>query len=179
MGKIVVSMYLTLDGVMEEPAWTGPYWNDELSDFQASVFNASDALLLGRATYDGMSVAWPKMEEQGVEGAARFNALPKYVPTTTLEEPQWNASFIKNNFIEEVTKLKQETDQQYLIYGSGQMIHSLMEHNLIDEYHLIVCPIVLGKGKRLFTEQDQRNLKLVDVKTTSTGVAILSYQPAN
>jgi dihydrofolate reductase len=142
VGKIAVSIYLSLDGVMEEPAWTAPYWNEELSDFQGSVLNASNALLLGRVTYEGMSAAWPNMKE---EGADEMNAIPKYVPTSNLEEPQWNASFIKNNFIEEVTKLKQETDQQYLIYGSGQLIRSLMDHNLIDEYHLIVCPVVLGK----------------------------------
>jgi dihydrofolate reductase len=161
---------------MEEPAWTGSYWSDELSDFQGELFNSCDALLLGRVTYEGMSVAWPQMEEAGQEGAAEFNALPKYVPTATLEEPQWNARFIKNNFIEEVTKLKQETDQHLLIYGSGQLIRSLMEHNLIDDYHFIVCPIVLGKGKRLFMEQDQISLKLVGVKTTTTGVVISSYQ---
>ncbi|AOZ93664.1 dihydrofolate reductase family protein [Paenibacillus crassostreae] len=173
MGKIIASIYLSLDGVMEEPAWTAPFWNDELSDFQGEVFKVSDALLLGRVTYEGMAAAWPNMEE---EGAARMNSIPKYVPTTTLGEPQWNASFIKNNMIEEVAKLKQETDKQYLIYGSGHLTRSLMEHNLIDEYHLIVCPVVLGKGKRLFTEQNPKNLKLVDVKKTSTGVAILTYQ---
>jgi dihydrofolate reductase len=176
MGRISVSTYLTLDGVMEEPSWTAPYWNDELSDFQGEVFNAADALLLGRETYEGMSVAWTKMEQTGEEGAAEMNALPKYVPTSTLEEPQWNANFIKSNFIEEVTRLKQGTDRHYLIYGSGQLIRSLMEYNLIDEYHFIVCPIVLGKGKRLFTEQNQKSLKLVGAKTTKTGVTILSYQ---
>jgi dihydrofolate reductase len=173
VGKISVSIYLTLDGVMEEPAWTVPYWNDELSDFQGELLNASDALLLGRVTYEGMAAAWPKMKE---EDAGQMNSIPKFVPTTTLGEPQWNASFIKKNIIEEVTRLKRETDQHYLIYGSGHLIRSLMDHNLIDEYHFIVCPVVLGKGKRLFTEQNQRSLKLVGVKTTTTGVAILSYQ---
>nr|WP_246132293.1 dihydrofolate reductase family protein [Paenibacillus hemerocallicola] len=88
-----------------------------------------------------------------------MNSMPKYVATTTLEEPQWNASFIKNNILEEVTKLKQGTDYQFLIYGSGQLIRTLMDHNLIDEYHFMVHPVVLGKGKRLFTEQDQRETK--------------------
>jgi len=176
MGKISVSMYVTLDGMMDDPSWTTDFWNDELSDFQGKVFNSADALLLGRVTYEGMSVAWPQMEEAGEEGAAEFNAIPKYVPTATLKEPVWNATFIKENFIEEVTKLKRETGQHLLIYGSGQMMRSLMEHNLIDEYHLIVCPIVLGKGQRLFTEQSERRLKLKDVKTTATGVALLSYQ---
>ncbi len=105
-----------------------------------------------------------------------MNTMPKYVVTTTLEEPKWNASFIKNNMIEEVTKKKEGTDQQYLIYGSGQLIRTLMDHNLIDEYYFMVHPVVLGKGKRFFMEQNQRSLKLVRVKTTTTGVALLSYQ---
>lgn len=152
-----------------------PYWDDEMANFQRDVFYPSDALLLGRVTYEGFAAAWSKMKG---EGADEKNSMPKYVATTTLEETQWNASFIKNNIIEEVTKLKQGTDQQYLIYGSGQLIRTLMEHNLIDEYHFMIRPVVLGKGKRLFTEQNQRDLKLVSVKTTSTGVVILSYQPS-
>ncbi|MBB6674081.1 dihydrofolate reductase family protein [Cohnella nanjingensis] len=176
MGKITVSMYLSLDGIMEEPGvWHFPYWDDEMANFQRDVSYANDALLLGRVTYEGFAAAWPKMKD---EGADRMNALPKYVATTTLEEPQWNASFIKNNIIEEVTKLKRETDQRYLIYGSGQLIRTLMGHNLIDDYHFMVHPVVLGKGKRLFLEQDQRGLKLVGAKTTTKGVAILSYQPS-
>jgi dihydrofolate reductase len=176
VGKIVVSMYLSLDGVMEEPAWTMPYWNDELAKFQSDVNLASDALLLGRVTYEGFAAAWPNTKEEPGSGADRMNSMPKYVTTTTLEEPQWNASFIKKNIVEEVTKLKRGTDHQYLIYGSGQLTRTLMEHNLIDDYHFIVHPVVLGKGKRLFIEQGQRDLKLIDVKTTSSGVAILSYQ---
>ncbi|MFC5527927.1 dihydrofolate reductase family protein [Cohnella yongneupensis] len=176
MGKIRASIYLSLDGIMEEPGvWHMPYWDDEMANFQSEVFYPSDALLLGRVTYEGFAAAWPKMKG---EGADEMNAMRKYVVTTTLEEPQWNASFIKNNIVEEVIKLKQGTDHQFLIYGSGRLIRTLMEHNLIDEFHFMVHPVVLGKGKRLFTEQDQRDLKLVGVKTTSTGVAILSYQPA-
>ncbi|QJD82713.1 dihydrofolate reductase family protein [Cohnella herbarum] len=175
MGKIVASIYLSLDGVMEEPGgWHIPYWDDEMANFQRDVFYPSDALLLGRITYEGFAAAWPK--EKG-EGADEMNSMPKYVATTTLEEPQWNACFIKNNIIEEVTKLK-EGIHQFLIYGSGQLIRTLMKHNLIDEYHFMVHPVVLGKGKRLFTEQDQIDLQLIGVKTTSTGVVILSYQSA-
>ncbi|MCD9021060.1 dihydrofolate reductase family protein [Cohnella silvisoli] len=176
MGKITASIYLSLDGIMEEPGlWHMPYWDDEMANFQRDVFYGTDALLLGRVTYEGFAAAWPKMKG---EGADEMNAMPKYVATTTLVEPQWNASFIKNNIAQEVTKLKQETDQQFLIYGSGQLIRTLMEHNLIDEYRFMVHPVVLGKGKRLFTEQGQRSLKLVGVKTTTTGVALLSYQPS-
>lgn len=174
MGKIVASIYLSLDGIMEEPGnWHMPYWDDEMADFQREVFYASDALLLGRVTYEGFAAAWPNMKG---EGADEMNTMPKYVVTTTLEEPKWNASFIKNNMIEEVTKKKEGTDQQYLIYGSGQLIRTLMDHNLIDEYYFMVHPVVLGKGKRFFMEQNQRSLKLVRVKTTTTGVALLSYQ---
>ncbi|MBB6675177.1 dihydrofolate reductase family protein [Cohnella nanjingensis] len=174
MGRITASIYLSLDGIMEEPGlWHMPYWDDEMANFQREVFYPSDALLLGRVTYEGFAAAWPKMKG---EGADEMNGMPKYVATATLEEPQWNASFIKSNIVEEVTRLKRETDHQFLIYGSGQLIRSLMEHNLIDEYHFMVHPVVLGKGKRLFKEQDKRGLKLAGVKTTTKGVAILSYQ---
>ncbi|MFC5405760.1 dihydrofolate reductase family protein [Cohnella soli] len=174
MGKIAASIYLSFDGVMEEPGlWHMPYWDDEMADFQREVFYPSDALLLGRITYEGFAAAWPKIKG---EGADEMNAMPKYVVTTKLEEPEWNATFIKNNIIEEVTKLKQGTDRQYLIYGSGQLIRTLMDHNLIDEYHFMVHPVVLGKGKRFFMDQNQTNLKLLRAKTTTKGVLLLTYQ---
>ncbi|SDM61183.1 Dihydrofolate reductase [Fictibacillus solisalsi] len=178
MGKIAVSLYLSLDGIMEEPAWTMPYWNDEIAKFQSEMLLFStDALLLGRETYEGFAAAWPTMKDE--DGFAdKMNTMPKYVATTTLENPKWNATFIKENFADEVAKLKQNTDQNLLIYGSAQIIRQLMERNLIDDYHLIVHPLVLGKGKRLFTsEMEKKDLKLVDIKTTKTGVTIMSYQP--
>lgn len=178
MGKVVVSEYVSLDQVMEEPAWTMPYWNAELATIQRDLLFASDALLLGRVTYQGFIQAWPDAtDEDGF--AERMNALPKFVATTTLETAEWNAHLIRDNVVEEVTKLKQQSEQNLLIYGSASLVNTLMHHNLIDEYHLLVHPVVVGGGKHLFTTNNhQTALKLVSARTTSTGVVILSYGSA-
>lgn len=176
MRKVKVSMYLTLDGVMENPAWTAPYFNEEVGNFQTDLLFSSDTLLLGRVTYEGMAAAWPTMTDE-VGFADRMNGYPKYVATTTLEEGPWNATMIKDNIVEEVSKIKQLPGQDILIYGSGDLIHTLMEHDLIDEYHFMIQPVVQGSGKRLFKDGSYtKALKLVEVQTTSTGVSILSYQ---
>jgi dihydrofolate reductase len=177
MRKIVASEYLTLDGVMEEPAWTSPYWNDEIAKFKFDELFESDALLLGRVTYDGFAQAWPLMkDEQGF--ADRINSLPKYVATKTLEKGSWNNSnLLKENLIEEITRLKEQPGQNILIYGSSQLVDTLLQHNLIDEYRLLVYPVVLGKGKRLFKDGSNKTLKLVDSKTFSSGVVALTYGP--
>jgi dihydrofolate reductase len=175
MKKVIVSLYLSLDGVMEEPAWTAPYFNHQVGEFQHDLLFASGALLLGRKTFQGMAAAWPAMKDE--DGFAdRMNSIPKFVPTTTLEDAEWNANFIKGNVIEEITRLKQEFSQNLLIYGSGELIRTLMQHDLIDEYHFIVNPLVIGKGERLFKEGiDQKSFKLINTQKTDTGVAILSY----
>jgi len=111
--------------------------------------------------------------------ADRMNSLPKYVAPTTLDDAEWNASLIKENVPEEVARLKQQPGQDILIYGSADLVHTLMQHDLIDEYRLMVFPVVLGSGKRLFQEgSGTKVLRLVDTKTTSTGVALLTYEPA-
>ena len=162
---------------MEEPAWTMPYWNDEIARFKFDQLFASNALLLGRVTYQGFAKAWPSMTDQ--EGFAdRMNSLPKYVASTTLHEAEWDASFIKEDIAEEVASLKQKSGQNLLVYGSGEFVHTLMQHNLIDELRLLVYPVVLGKGKRLFKDGSKATLKLVETKTFSSGVVLLSYQPA-
>lgn len=177
MRKIIISTYLSLDGVMGEPAWTAPYFNEEVGKFQHELLFASGALLLGRETYQGMSEAWVTMKDDN-GFADRINSMPKFVASTTLKEPKWNASFIKENVVEEVEKLKQQAGEDLLIYGSSKLTQSLMEHDLIDEYNLIVNPVIVGSGKRLFKENsEQKSLKLIRQKTTDTGVVILSYQP--
>ncbi len=177
MRKVIVSEYVSLDGVMEEPAWTGPYWNDEIAQFKFDELFASDALLLGRVTYQGFAKAWPAMkDEQGF--ADRMNNLPKYVASRTLTEAEWNANLIKDNIAEEVTKLKQQAGQALLIYGSGNFVQTLMQHDLIDEVRLLVYPVVLGRGKRLFSDPINTTLKLVETKTFSSGVVALIYQLA-
>lgn len=176
MRKVIVSEYVSLDGVMEEPAWTMPYWNDEIAKFKFDELFASDALLLGRVTYQGFAKAWPSMtDEQGF--ADRMNSLPKYVASRTLEEAEWNATLIKENIAEEVSKLKQQSGQNLLVYGSADFVHTLMQHDLIDEYRLLVYPVVLGGGKRLFKDGSKTTLKLVETKTFSSGVVVLTYQP--
>jgi dihydrofolate reductase len=180
MSKIVMTEYLTLDGVFEEPGnWSLPYFNDEAATFKFDEIFASDALLLGRRTYEGFAAAWPAMEdEQGF--ADRMNTIPKYVVSTTMEEAGWNNSIvISENVIEEVARLKQQAGKDILLSGSAELVNSLMPSGLIDEYRLMVHPIVLGTGKRLFKDGiDTANLKLVDTKSTCTGVVILTYQPA-
>lgn len=181
MSKVVAAEFLTLDGVMENPAWTGPYFNDELGEFQHDLLFASDALLLGRITYDGFAAAWPgQQDEQGF--ADRMNSLPKYVASRTLQSATWNAEIIAGDVAAEVARMKQEPGQNLLIYGSAQLVQHLHAQGLIDEYRLMVFPVVLGNGKRLFadapTAGPTTGMKLVSSHITSTGVLVLSYQPA-
>ena len=175
MRKIIAAEYLSIDGVMEEPSWTTPYWNQELSDFQEHLNFSSDALLLGRKTYQGFAQAWPNMTNEG-EFAHRMNSLPKHVASRTLKNAEWNATMIQGDVATEVLKLKQQAGQNMLIYGSGELVRSLMQHDLIDELHLMIFPIILGKGLQLFGGS-QATLKLLDTKITSAGVSILTYQP--
>ncbi|MDJ0332239.1 dihydrofolate reductase family protein [Planococcus sp. S3-L1] len=176
MGKIVVVMYVTLDGVMEEPSWTAPYWDDELAKFQLELLFRSDALLLGRVTYEGFAAAWPAAEDEE-EFAERINKLPKYVVSTTLKRTEWNARLITRDIPQEVSKLK-KTGQRLVVYGSAELIESLLKHDLIDELHLMTFPLVLGEGKRLFKENaDQKMFNLKNIRSTDSGVLIASYTP--
>lgn len=132
---------------------------------------------MGRVTYEGMAAAWPTMKDD-VGFADRMNGYPKYVASTTLEEGPWNATMIKDSIVEEVSRIKQLPGQDILIYGSGDLMQTLMEHDLIDEYHFMIQPVVQGSGKRLFKDESYtKALKLIEVQTTATGVSILSYQP--
>ena len=188
MRKVILSIYVTLDGVMEDPGgaeefehggWSIQFFDQEAAKYAFDQLFASDALLLGRVTYEEFAAAWPSMtDEAGF--AERMNSLPKFVVSTTLEEAEWNNStLIKDNVAEEVSKLKQHPGQDILIYGSGNLVHALMQHHLIDEFRLWVHPIVLGGGKRLFRDGgDTTVLRLVDSKTFRSGVVVLSYQPA-
>jgi dihydrofolate reductase len=189
MSNVVAVEYLTLDGVMQDPGgsgeiehggWHNPYWNDELAQIQQEQLFASDALLLGRVTYEGFAAAWPSMKDD--EGFAdRMNSLPKFVASRTLEEPlDWsNSSLLKGDVAEEVAKLKAADGGDILIYGSGALVNSLLPHNLVDRYRLMVFPVVLGSGKRLFKDEaGKTDLRLTDAKTTSAGVAVLTYEKA-
>ncbi len=185
MRKIVVSEFVSLDGVVEDPGgsekskhggWTWGYWNDEIGKFKLDEILATGALLLGRVTYQGFAAAWPSMkDEQGF--ADRMNNLPKHVVSTTLEKLDWNNSRqIKGNIVDEVSKMKQQPGQDILIFGSGGLVRELMQHDLIDEYRLLVYPVVLGRGKRLFGDEINKTLKLAETKPFSSGVVLLRYQ---
>jgi dihydrofolate reductase len=183
MRRVVVSTYVSLDGVYEDPAWSAPYWSDVAQQFAHDQLLASDALLLGRKTYEVFAASWPTQEWIEREGdfAVRMNSLPKHVASTTLEEPlKWeNSSLLKGDVAEAVAKLKQESGQDILMYSGANLMHTLIEHELIDEYRIWVHPLVLGSGKRLFRERIAKTeLELVDTTTLSKGVVILAYRPA-
>src|SRR5690242_10565232 len=143
MRKIVATEYVTLDGVMDEPGrWSGPFFNDEAIKFKYDELFASDALLLGRVTYEGFAKAWPTMEGTGDYGE-RMNSMPKYVASTTLDVAGWNATLLKEPVPETIAELKQQPGQDILVFGSGQLLHTLMQHHLVDEYRLMVHPIIV------------------------------------
>jgi dihydrofolate reductase len=187
MGRIVVTEFVSLDGVMEDPGgaegfrhagWTFKINRGEEGDkFKLDEAFASEALLLGRRTYEGFAAAWPSVKD---EFGDKFNSMPKYVVSSTLDEPTWNNSTVlKGDLVEEVSKLRQELDGDIVVHGSAQLAQALLEHDLVDELRLMVFPVVLGTGKRLFGEtSDSKPLRLVDSKTVGDGVAILIYQPA-
>ena len=183
MSKVVVSEFVTPDGVMEDLSWTFQFSSEEQEKFKFKELSVSDALLLGRTTYEGFAAAWPNMMDQyeGPRRADMMNGYPKHVVSTTLEEPLgWNNStLIKGNVAEEVTRLKQQPGKDILVFGSGELVNTLMGHDLIDEYRFMVFPIVVGSGKRLFRDVGaQKALKLVETKMFSTGVVVLTYEPA-
>ncbi|GAC1482548.1 MAG: dihydrofolate reductase family protein [Ktedonobacteraceae bacterium] len=181
MRKIVVSEYVTLDGVMEDPGgggWSFPFWNEEAAKYKFDELFASDALLLGRVTYEGFAKAWPAMKDE-LGFADRMNSLPKYVVSTTLSEGTWNNTrVIKEHVVEEIAALKQQPGLDILVGGSAELVHTLMRHGLVDEYKLMIHPIVVGKGKRLFKDGiDRRIMKLAETKSFSSGIVILIYRP--
>jgi len=179
MRKVVVAEFLSLDGVMEQPAWTVPYQHDEIEQYKLAELVASDALVVGRVTYEGFASAWPSItDEHGF--ADRMNNYPKYVVSTTLQKGTWNNShLIKANIPDEIAKLKQQSGRDILVGGSGTLVQTLIQHNLVDEYHLLIYPVVLGSGKRFFLDGSKTTLKLVETKTFPTGVVALTYQTAS
>jgi dihydrofolate reductase len=174
--NIVVTEFVSLDGVMEEPGWTFEYWNDEIAKFKGEESTASDALLLGRVTYQEFAAAWPESND---EGADYFNSVRKYVVSNPLEEPlEWNNSrLIKDNVVEQITDLKQQDGKDITVHGSATLVQTLMQHDLVDRYRLLVYPLVVGKGKRLFEEDTPATLKLLESQSFSSGVVALIYEP--
>ena len=187
MGRIVVTEFVSLDGVVEDPGgaedfkhggWSFEFSRGEEGDkFKLDEALEAEALLLGRVTYEGFAAAWPSRDG---EFADKFNNMPKYVVSSTLEDPEWNNSTVlKGDLAKAVSKLKQEQDGDIVVHGSPSLVQSLLENDLVDELRLMVFPVVLGSGKRLFGEtSDKKGLRLADSKTVGDGVAILIYEPA-
>jgi len=186
VGKIVITEFVSLDGVMEAPGGGEDYkhggWTFEIDrgtegdQFKLDEALAADALLLGRVTYEGFAAAWPSREG---EFADKFNTMPKYVVSSTLQKPDWNnTTVLDGDLAEEVAKLKQEQDGDIVVHGSARLVQALIEHDLVDELRLMVFPVVLGSGKRLFADtSDKKRLRLTDSKTVGDGVEILIYEP--
>ena len=187
MGRIVVTEFVSLDGVMEDPGGSEDFrhggWSfefkrgDEGDKFKLDETMASDALLLGRVTYEGFAAAWPAREG---EFADKFNEMPKYVVSSTLEHPEWsNSTVLGGDVADEVAKLKEQHDGDVVVHGSAQLVQTLVENDLVDELRLMVFPVVLGSGKRLFGDtSDKKPLQLADSKVVGDGVAILTYRRA-
>jgi dihydrofolate reductase len=189
MGRIVVTEFVSLDGVMEGPggdndfargAWSFEFDRGEDGDkFKADETMDAEALLLGRKTYEGFAAAWPS--RTGDPFSDKFNNMPKYVVSSTLEDPDWNNTTVLNgDAVEEVSKLKEQLDGDAIVHGSAQLVQALVDADLVDELRLMVFPVVLGTGKRLFGEtSDKHTLKLKESNVVgSDGVATMVYERA-
>jgi dihydrofolate reductase len=189
VGRIVVTEFVSLDGVMEAPGggedfkhagWTFEIERgDEGDKFKLDETLSSEALLLGRKTYEGFAAAWPSRTDE-VGFADKFNSMPKYVVSSTLENPEWNnTTVLKGDPVEEVSKLRQRPGGDIVVHGSAQLVQTLLEHDLVDELRLMIYPVVLGTGKRLFGEtSDKKHLRLTDSKTVGDGITTCIYEPA-
>ncbi|MFF0308084.1 dihydrofolate reductase family protein [Streptosporangium sp. NPDC004379] len=178
MRKVIASVYTTLDGFIDDPhLWSLKYWTDEAAAYSHDQLFASDALLMGRVTYEGFALAWPGRTG---EFADRMNDMPKYVVSSTLDKAdEWhNTSVIPGGEVTEtVAELKRRPGRQMLIYGCGRLTDTLMEHGLLDEYRIWVHPRILGRGRRLFREGTDARLRLLDTLRFDSGVVVLSYAP--
>src|SRR3954454_12294576 len=189
-GRIVVTEFITLDGVIQDPGGSGEYdrggWSfeydrgDEGDKFKLEELNSADAQLLGRITYEGFAAAWPNMEDDA-GFAEKMNGMPKHVVSTTIKDPEWeNSTVISANVPEEVAKLKDQYEGDILIAGSAKLIATLLENDLVDEWRLMVFPTILGEGKKLFPDGiDRRRLKLTEDRALGPdGIRLLRYEKA-
>jgi len=190
MGKLVVTEFISLDGIIEDPGgsegteqggWSFRHPTPDGEQFKSDELRASDVQLLGRVTYEGFAAAWPAMEEATGEYGKKMNAMPKVVVSTTLTKPTWNnTTIISGNVPDEVARLKARCDGDILVQGSATLVQALTEHGLVDEYRLMVHPVVLGTGKRLFSGSTAgTDLELVDSRKVGPDVLLLIYRPAS
>jgi len=188
MGRIVVTEYISLDGVVEAPSGTEPFerigWTDGFSrgaagdQFKVDETMAADAQLLGRITYEGFAASWPHFDG---EFADYFNSMPKYVVSSTLKDPEWtNTTVLSGDVVEEVRSLKQRHEGDIVVHGSPQLAQTLIEHDLVDALHLLIYPVIVGAGKRLFdSTSETKRLRLVEARTFGDGVQLLVYERAS
>jgi len=192
--KLIVGAFLSLDSVMQAPGgpaedreggfdlggWLVPYADEDMGTFMVESITSTDAFLLGRKTYEIFAAHWPKVTDENDPIATSLNSKPKYVASRTLDQVDWNNStLLKGDVAEAVAELKRQPGGDLQTQGSGELIQTLMRHDLVDEYRLLVYPVVLGKGKRLFRDGNvPAALRLVDTKTTSSGIAIHTYESA-
>jgi len=185
MTKVIVSTFVTLDGVMEAPGgepghphtgWAGDYMGPEEVQLKADEANEAGSLLVGRVTWESLAGAWPTYTGKFAD---RMNAMPKHVVSTTLENPGWNtASVIRDDVPGEIARLKEAGEGPMLVVGSRTLVHTLMEHGLVDEVRMMVFPVAVGSGGRLFPETpDKRVLKLADTRVFDSGVVVHTYHP--
>ncbi|WP_067709992.1 dihydrofolate reductase family protein [Nocardia yamanashiensis] len=178
MSKVVVVMYMSMDGVVENPAWTGPFWNDEHAKYQHGQLVESRALLLGRRTYEEFAATWPHRDESDAF-TARMNRIPKYVVSRTLEAPAWNSIVVDDAFADRIAELKAEPGRDLLVYGSVDLVGYLIEQALVDELKLFIHPVVLGSGRRLFDDGAVPSAwTLAGTQSFSSGAAVLDFRPA-
>jgi dihydrofolate reductase len=193
MGNVIVNEFLTLDGVMQSPGydgedrrggfehggWQPPYFDDAAGKAVIGGIQEADGLLLGRRTYEIFAAHWPNQPDDDPL-APTLNALPKYVASTTLQEPlEWTNSTLLGDVTKDVAKLREDSGGDLLVIGSGELVKTLMDYGLVDEYRLMIHPLILGSGRRLFPDGSMKvPLRLVDSSTTTQGVLILTYRPA-
>ena len=182
MRKLIESNHVSLGGEVGSPEWAHPYLDDEHNDYAQRLLAGADALLLGRVTYEGLSAAYPTMAEadSGVPNdfVERMNSIPKFVASTTLREATWNATIIEGDVASFVADLKQEPGANIVKYGNGPLDATLMEHGLIDEFHLLMTPVAVGRGQHMFEAiENGPALNLIDFTQFSNGVVILTYTP--
>jgi dihydrofolate reductase len=187
MRKIIASEFVTLDGYMvgphEDMTWVTANFSEDMGKYAGDLMSSMDAVLLGRVTYEIMTRAWPTMTEATSPGADKMNNTPKIVFSRTLGRAEWgkwnNARVVKDHVAEEIAKLKQQPGQNMVIYGSANLVQGFTQLGLIDEYQLLVHPLVLGGGKRLWSDLKQpAGLKLLRTRALTNGVVVLYYEPA-
>jgi dihydrofolate reductase len=189
MRKLIVSEFISLDGVVEDPGgaegferggWNSPYWSDELAAYKRDELFSADGLLLGRVTYEGFAASWPDASHEAGEYADRMNGLPKYVASSTLTDLTWNNSHLLDGDLEkQVRRLKEQPGRDLLVFGSGQLVRTLIQLNLVDQLRLQVHPVVVGRGERLFGETDAITTFESEDATMLGPVVLLRYSAAS